>query len=200
MCTTVVPRLITFETEEHLHDHAERLNQIGVDPDVPIIDANGHAVLACRTAPGGDGWGFSTTHRARTVHAHPPAGSDCCGGNDRTSEWKPTFPVTGLVCYDLSGTEAPLMPIRPENRDRYPKDWPEISRRIRFERAQGRCECEGECLRGTHLDRCMNVNGQPAYGTGSRVVLTVAHLNHTPRTAATRTCAPCARAATCTTT
>lgn len=27
------------------------------------------------------------------------------------------------------------MPIRPENRDRYPKDWPEISRRIRFERA-----------------------------------------------------------------
>lgn len=72
------------------------------------------------------------------------------------------------------------MPIRPENRDRYPKDWPEISRRIRFERAQGRCECEGECLRGTHLDRCTNVNGQPAYGTGSRVLLTVAHLNHTP--------------------
>lgn len=63
------------------------------------------------------------------------------------------------------------MPIRPENRDRYPKDWPEISRRIRFERAQGRCECEGECLRGTHLDRCPNVNGRPAYGTGSRVVL-----------------------------
>ncbi|SLE67313.1 Uncharacterised protein [Mycobacteroides abscessus subsp. massiliense] len=62
------------------------------------------------------------------------------------------------------------MPIRPENRDRYPKDWPEISRRIRFERAQGRCECEGECLRGTHLDRCPNVNGRPAYGTGSRVV------------------------------
>lgn len=72
------------------------------------------------------------------------------------------------------------MPIRPENRDRYPKDWAEISRRIRFERAEGRCECEGECLRGTHLDRCPNVNGQPAYGTGSRVVLTVAHLNHTP--------------------
>ncbi|MBV0920649.1 hypothetical protein KC238_25670 [Mycobacteroides chelonae] len=72
------------------------------------------------------------------------------------------------------------MPIRPENRGRYPKDWPEISRRIRFERAQGRCECEGECLRGTHLDRCPNVNGQPAYGTGSRVLLTVAHLNHTP--------------------
>ncbi|SKV05660.1 Uncharacterised protein [Mycobacteroides abscessus subsp. bolletii] len=72
------------------------------------------------------------------------------------------------------------MPIRPGNRDRYPKDWPEISRRVRFERAKGRCECEGECRRGTHLDRCPNVNGQPAYGTGSTVVLTVAHMNHTP--------------------
>ncbi|WJR32448.1 hypothetical protein P3F83_18225 [Mycobacteroides immunogenum] len=72
------------------------------------------------------------------------------------------------------------MPIRPENRARYPKDWREISRRIRFERAQGRCECVGECGRNTHRGRCLNVNGAPAYGTGSRVVLTVAHLNHTP--------------------
>lgn len=72
------------------------------------------------------------------------------------------------------------MPIRPENRHRYPADWPEISRRIRFERAASQCECEGECGRGTHLDRCPNRHGQPAYGTGSKVVLTVAHLNHTP--------------------
>ena len=72
------------------------------------------------------------------------------------------------------------MPIRPENRKRYPADWPEISSRIRFVRAQRRCECEGECGRGTHTGRCPNVHGQPAYGTGSKVVLTVAHLNHTP--------------------
>lgn len=72
------------------------------------------------------------------------------------------------------------MPIRPENRDRYPKDWPAISLRIRTERAGGRCECEGECGRGTHTGRCPNVNGGTAYGTGSRVVLTVAHLDHTP--------------------
>lgn len=71
------------------------------------------------------------------------------------------------------------MPIRPENRDRYPADWPEISRRIRFERAKGRCECAGECGR-THTGRCPNVHGKPAYGTGSTVVLTVAHLDHTP--------------------
>ncbi|MFH9013997.1 hypothetical protein ACH4C6_21780 [Streptomyces sp. NPDC017943] len=73
-----------------------------------------------------------------------------------------------------------MSPIRPENRDRYPADWPDISRRIRFERAAGRCECLGECGRGTHTGRCPNANGSPAYGTGSRVVLTVAHLDHTP--------------------
>lgn len=71
------------------------------------------------------------------------------------------------------------MPIRPENRNRYPKDWQQISNRIRFDRAQGRCECMGECGRGHH-GRCPNLHGQPAYGTGSTVVLMVAHLNHTP--------------------
>jgi hypothetical protein len=71
------------------------------------------------------------------------------------------------------------MPIRPENKARYPKDWKAISARIR-ERAGQRCECEGECGRGTHWGRCPNLNGEPAYGTGSKVVLTTAHLNHTP--------------------
>ncbi|MCX5522241.1 hypothetical protein OG342_05080 [Streptomyces bobili] len=73
-----------------------------------------------------------------------------------------------------------MSPIRPENRNRYPKDWPKISQRIRFERAQGRCECTGECGRGTHDGRCSNIHGQYAYSTGSKVVLTVAHLDHTP--------------------
>jgi hypothetical protein len=57
------------------------------------------------------------------------------------------------------------MPIRPENRGRYPKDWPEISRRIRFERARGQCKAR---------------QGEPHPVTGSKVILTVAHLNHTP--------------------
>jgi hypothetical protein len=72
------------------------------------------------------------------------------------------------------------MPIRPENRDRYPADWPEISLAIK-NRAGWRCECLGECGRGTHgAGRCPNVHDQPAYGTGSKVVLTCAHLDHTP--------------------
>ncbi|MEU0978494.1 hypothetical protein ABZ488_04685 [Streptomyces griseus] len=72
------------------------------------------------------------------------------------------------------------MPIRPENRDRYPKDWPAISALIRFGRAAGRCECVGECGRGTHPGRCPNVHRGRAYGTGSEVVLTTAHLDHIP--------------------
>jgi hypothetical protein len=71
------------------------------------------------------------------------------------------------------------MPIRPENRARYPENWPEISQQIK-ERAGWRCECEGECGRGTHTGRCMNRHGYPAYDTGSKVVLTTAHLDHTP--------------------
>lgn len=76
-----------------------------------------------------------------------------------------------------------MSPIRPENRDRYPADWPQVSFALK-ERAGWRCECTGECGRpGEHLDatgRCVNVHGKPAYRTGSRVVLTTAHLNHTP--------------------
>lgn len=90
------------------------------------------------------------------------------------------------------------MPIKPENRARYPKDWKQISLRIR-RRARQRCECKGECgLRHARVDgrqidlpphlcipnvkgfRCTAINQQPHPVTGSMVVLTVAHLNHTP--------------------
>lgn len=72
-----------------------------------------------------------------------------------------------------------MSPIRPENRDRYPDDWDQISARIKH-RAGFRCECEGECGRGTHDGRCPNLHLLPAYGTGSKVILTTAHLNHQP--------------------
>lgn len=71
------------------------------------------------------------------------------------------------------------MPIRPENKQRYPSDWKAISLRIRTERAAGRCECVGEC--GVdHDGRCTAENGQPHPVTGSKVVLTTAHRDHTP--------------------
>jgi 5-methylcytosine-specific restriction endonuclease McrA len=52
----------------------------------------------------------------------------------------------------------------PMQRERYPENWEEISKRIRFERAQGKCEW------------CGAENGKPHPVTGSIVVLTVAHL------------------------
>ena len=68
------------------------------------------------------------------------------------------------------------------DRRKYPPDWTRISREIRA-RSGGRCECRGECgsdhAHGSE-DRpsphCDAVNGAPHPVTGSRVVLTVAHL------------------------
>lgn len=77
-----------------------------------------------------------------------------------------------------------VSPIRAENKDRYPADWKSISDKIRFERAESRCECVGECGRGTHEGRCPNFHRGNAYGTGSVVILTVAHLDHTPENCA----------------
>jgi hypothetical protein len=71
------------------------------------------------------------------------------------------------------------MPIRPENKPRYPADWKAISARIRFTRAGGRCECLGECGKD-HAGRCAAVHGQPNPCTGATVYLTTAHLDHTP--------------------
>ena len=65
---------------------------------------------------------------------------------------------------------------------RYPKDWKLISKRIR-ERSGGQCECIGECgLHRTHPGprRCIERDGQPAKWAKGKIVLTVAHLDHTP--------------------
>ncbi len=70
------------------------------------------------------------------------------------------------------------MPIKPENKARYPSNWNEISRQIRFERAGGLCECTGEC--DTHEGLCAAIHGSPHHDTGSMVVLTTAHLDHQP--------------------
>ena len=63
----------------------------------------------------------------------------------------------------------------------YPEHWASLSRKIRYERAQGQCECEGECgLHRTHPGprRCTEVDRTPAKWAGGTVILTVAHLCH----------------------
>ena len=98
------------------------------------------------------------------------------------------------------------MPIKPENKARYPKDWKQISERIRFERAKNKCEfcgvdnyavfieIEGQRI---YLKRKMITPTFPSQfyicpdGVGrlvgkglfyhlKQVILTVAHLDHTP--------------------
>jgi hypothetical protein len=78
------------------------------------------------------------------------------------------------------------MPVTAENRKRYPKNWKEISTRIRA-RSGGQCECEGAC--GLHRTnpgprRCVERNGQQAKWAKGKVILTVAHLDHTPENCA----------------
>lgn len=78
------------------------------------------------------------------------------------------------------------MPIKPENRKLYPKTWKQISSWIRFQRAEGRCECRGECGMvhnvAHHGGRCTRIHGhRPADEISyTVVVLTVAHLDHDP--------------------
>jgi 5-methylcytosine-specific restriction endonuclease McrA len=64
------------------------------------------------------------------------------------------------------------MPISRENRIRYPADWKLRSRFVRFYRARNRCEW------------CGAANYQPHPITGSRVILTAAHIyDHRPEAA-----------------
>ena len=60
------------------------------------------------------------------------------------------------------------MPIHPSQKPLYPPDWPQISARIRFDRARARCEW------------CGAVHNQAHPITGARVILTTAHLDHNP--------------------
>jgi hypothetical protein len=65
------------------------------------------------------------------------------------------------------------MPISPENRKKYPPNWKEIRKSI-LTRAGHRCEGSPA------FPTCRAENGLPHPMTGSKVVLTVAHMNHSP--------------------
>lgn len=65
----------------------------------------------------------------------------------------------------------------PMDRKKYPDNWEEISQHIRFERAGGRCECEGECGID-HYGRCKAEHGKENPDTGAKVILTTMHMDH----------------------
>lgn len=58
------------------------------------------------------------------------------------------------------------MPIKPENKNRYPKEWKAIRADI-LKRANNKCEFCG-------------IENYTVKENGARVVLTIAHLDHTP--------------------
>lgn len=93
------------------------------------------------------------------------------------------------------------MPIRPQDRFFYPIDWPQLSRVVRFERAQGRCEACGRphgarvfCLpdgrwwdaeagrwrdgRGRMSCTAIGADDVLAAVRSTKVVLATAHRNH----------------------
>jgi 5-methylcytosine-specific restriction endonuclease McrA len=90
---------------------------------------------------------------------------------------KPSATVTNCVALTVSsrkfgmprllGTET-RMPIRPEMRALYPRNWKEIRAAI-LARSLNCCE------------NCGVKNHEPHPMTGSKVVLTVAHLDHNPQ-------------------
>lgn len=96
------------------------------------------------------------------------------------------------------------MPIRPDQKKRYPRDWNHISRRIRMERARNRCEQCGvpnaalvargngmymledgkthDEVTGQYVGMTRGSEMEEALGEyrWTRVVLTVGHIDHTP--------------------
>ena len=65
------------------------------------------------------------------------------------------------------------MPIRPEQRHRYPADWRRISHELK-------CAAGWKCQGTAQFPACRAEHLRPHPETGSRVVLTVAHLDHQP--------------------
>ena len=63
----------------------------------------------------------------------------------------------------------------PMDVDKYPYNWKEISHQIRFERAKGKCEGSPQ------YPNCEAEHGKSHPVTSSKVILTVAHLDHNPQ-------------------
>ncbi|OQB32240.1 MAG: hypothetical protein BWY07_01999 [Candidatus Hydrogenedentes bacterium ADurb.Bin170] len=86
-----------------------------------------------------------------------------------------------------------ILPISPDQKPLYPANWREISQRIRFDRAGGRCErCQAphlwyragnELIHPLCIELAMailEIEGRLDDVKITRIVLTTAHLNHNP--------------------
>lgn len=71
------------------------------------------------------------------------------------------------------------MPIKTENKSRYPKNWKKISEDIRFNRANNKCEICG-AVNYSYVDKYTRGCCLQDEDNAIRIVLTVAHLDHTP--------------------
>ena len=71
------------------------------------------------------------------------------------------------------------MPIKPENKSRYPDNWKEISNYIRFIRAEGKCEVCG-VVNYSFVNRHTRETCLRCEPEAIRIILTVAHLDHKP--------------------
>ncbi len=65
------------------------------------------------------------------------------------------------------------MPIKPENKKRYPSNWKIVRNQI-LDRAKHCCEGSPD------FPECRAENYLPHPDTGSKVILTIGHLDHTP--------------------
>lgn len=97
---TAGPQVANITDADDLDDRLMQMNESGVTPVIPFVDANGFGSIAYGTAPSGDDWvvdlaaprdpDSGNAHCCQCLEHHP---RDCDSG----AAWKPRYPLTGLI-------------------------------------------------------------------------------------------------------
>lgn len=96
--------LVKLMTEDDLDDKLQWMNENGMMPDLPFVDAHGTANIAHGMSPSGDDWviGYEAP---RDPDSGVPHCCDCEGhlpaGCEAGAMWTPTFPILVLMSEDL---------------------------------------------------------------------------------------------------
>jgi hypothetical protein len=95
------PLLSIIHNADELDERLSAMNEAGVDPVIPFVDAKGTGSVAYGTAPSGDDWvvdlaaprdpDTGTRHCCRCQH------NDLAAYCDAGGSWQPTYPLTALV-------------------------------------------------------------------------------------------------------